>query len=118
MLQKIYIFIQRIFYFLFTKDTWKNVSPFPLKYSTLIIIKKMFLEQKISILKGSCDTEDWINGCWKIRFAITGINYILKYIKMEIFHNIYYIFDQIDASLVSIRDFFQTLTFPKCLNGW
>ncbi len=77
----------------------------------------MFLEQKISILKGSCDTEDWINGCWKIRFAITGINYILKYIKMEIFQNIYYIFDQIDASLVSIRDFFQTLTFPKLLNG-
>ncbi len=36
----------------------------------------------------------------------------------HIFHNIYYIFDQIDASLVSIRDFFQTLTFPKLLNGW
>ncbi len=51
----------------------------------------MFLEQQIGILEGSCDTEDWSNGCWKISFAITGINYILKYIKMEIFQNIYYI---------------------------
>ncbi len=27
----------------------------------------------------SCDTED----CWKFSFAITGINYIFKYIKIE-----------------------------------
>jgi len=25
------------------------------------------------ISEGSCDTEDWSNGCWKFSFAITGI---------------------------------------------
>ncbi len=33
------------------------------------------------IFEGSSDTEDWSNGCWKFSFAITGINYIFKYIK-------------------------------------
>jgi len=28
-------------------------------------------------------TEDWSNGCGKFSFDITGINYILKYIKIE-----------------------------------
>ncbi len=37
------------------------------------------------ISEGSCDTEDWSNGCWKFSFAITEINYILKYIKIERF---------------------------------
>ncbi len=27
--------------------------------------------------------EDWTNVCWNFSFAITGINYILKYIKIE-----------------------------------
>ncbi len=31
------------------------------------------------ISEGSCD----MYGCWKFRFAITGINYNLKYIKTE-----------------------------------
>ncbi len=35
------------------------------------------------ISEGSCDTEDWNNGCWKFSFAITGINGISKYIKIE-----------------------------------
>ncbi len=35
------------------------------------------------ISEGSCDTEDWSNGCWKFSFTITGINYILKYITIE-----------------------------------
>ncbi len=34
------------------------------------------------ISKGSCDTEDWSNN-WKFSFAITEINYILKYIKIK-----------------------------------
>jgi len=34
------------------------------------------------ISEGSCDTEDWSNGS----FAITGINYILKYIAIT--HNV------------------------------
>jgi len=38
------------------------------------------------ICEGSCDTEDWRNEYWKFSFAITGINYVLKYI-IEI-HNI------------------------------
>ncbi len=33
--------------------------------------------------EGICDTEDWNTGCWKFSFAITEINYILKYIKIE-----------------------------------
>ncbi len=40
-------------------------------------------------------TEECVKGCQKISFAITGINYILKYIQIEnnfwiviIFHNI------------------------------
>ncbi len=35
------------------------------------------------ISEGSCDTEDWSNGSWKFGFAITGMNYIVKYIKIE-----------------------------------
>ncbi len=44
----------------------------------------MFLEHQISLLE--CDTEDWSNGCWKFSFAITGINYILRYIKFTIYY--------------------------------
>ncbi len=35
------------------------------------------------ISERSRDTEDWSNDCWKFSFAITGIKYILKYIKIE-----------------------------------
>ncbi len=34
------------------------------------------------ISEGSCDTEDWSNDAENTAL-ITGINYILKYIKME-----------------------------------
>ncbi len=78
-------------------------------------------ENQISILEWfliSWDTEDWSNGWWKFSFAITGINYILKYNKIqnsyftfELYHYIATVFtvflDQIQASVVSIRDFFQ-----------
>ncbi len=37
-----------------------------------------FENQHIS--EESCDTEDWINDCWKFSFTIIGINNILKYI--------------------------------------
>ncbi len=53
----------------------------------------------------------------KIQLCITGINYTLKYIQIEklfyiliIFHNItafFCIFNNINAALVSRRDFFQ-----------
>ncbi len=33
--------------------------------------------------RATCDTEDWSNGCWKFWFAITGIDYVLKYISRK-----------------------------------
>ncbi len=45
--------------------------------------KKCFLSTKSNISEWSCDTEDQSNDCWKFSFAITEINYILKYIKTE-----------------------------------
>ncbi len=35
------------------------------------------------ISEGSCDTEDWSNDAENSVCIITGINYILKYIKAE-----------------------------------
>ncbi len=35
------------------------------------------------ISEGSCDTEDWSNDAEKNQLCFTGINYILKYIKIE-----------------------------------
>ncbi len=37
----------------------------------------------IMISEGSCDTEDWSNGCWKFSFSITEISYIVQYIIIE-----------------------------------
>ncbi len=64
------------------------------------------------ISEGSCDTEDLSNGFWKFSFAITGVNCILKYIKLNNILNwdyiwryycFYCISDQINAGLVSIK---------------
>ncbi len=79
------------------------------------------------ISEGSCDTEDWTNDA-ENSALITEINIFLKYIQIEVilncgkFHNItvctvffYCISDQMNAALVSIRDFFQK-TFAKLLN--
>ncbi len=60
------------------------------------------------ISEGSCDTEDWSHDAENV-----------QYFKMVviIFHNFYCIFDQINAALVSIEDFFQKhFTNPKVLN--
>ncbi len=46
----------------------------------------MILNQHIIIFlisDWSCDTEEYSNGCWKFSFAIIGVNYILKYIKIQ-----------------------------------
>ncbi len=40
------------------------------------------------ISEESHDTDAWSNDCWKVSFAITGINGILKYIKIENYFNI------------------------------
>ncbi len=45
---------------------------------------KCFLSTDWAYLNDFCDTEDWSNRCWKFSFAITGINYILKYVKIKI----------------------------------
>ncbi len=73
-------------------------------------------QASILISEGSCDTEDWSNGCWKISFTITRINYILKYMKIKTvifgynnitqYYSFYCIFDQINAASVSIKGFF------------
>ncbi len=70
-------------------------------------IKKCFLSTKSAYWndsEASCHTKHWSNGCWKFNFAITEINYILKYIKLgkvancnNILHY-YCIFDQINKS--------------------
>ncbi len=54
-------------------------------FSTVLEIINVFKHQ-ISILEyfwSSCDSEDWSNGSWQFSFAITRINYILKYINVE-----------------------------------
>ncbi len=67
------------------------------------------------ISKESCDPEDW-NACWKFSFGIKGIKYIIIYIQIEnVIYTVAYFtilmffcnFDQINAALVSIRNFFQ-----------
>jgi len=46
--------------------------------------KKCFLSYKLHFVmsEGSCDTEDWSNDAENTAL-ITGINYILKYIRIE-----------------------------------
>ncbi len=50
------------------------------QFSTLIIIRNVPKQHIRMISEGSC--EDRSNDCWKFIFAITGINNILRYIKM------------------------------------
>ncbi len=66
-------------------------------FSTLIIIKILSWaanQHNIMISEGSCDTEDWSIDTENSALA-SGINYILKYIKIEIgyikFYNIIYL---------------------------
>ncbi len=59
------------------------------------------------IYEGPCDTEDW-NDDAENSACITEINHSLKYIKNEnrylkLYLNLYCIFDQINAALVSIQ---------------
>ncbi len=70
-------------------------------FSTLIvtIIVSSASNQHIRMItEGSAEIEDWSK---KISFAITGINCLLKYIKIENGFCFYSVSDQID--LVSIR---------------
>ncbi len=49
------------------------------------------------ISEKSCDIED----CWKFSFVITGINYILKYIKIENIYSKFVILHNITVFTVS-----------------
>ncbi len=51
------------------------------------------------IYERSCDTEDWSNGA-ENSALLTKIHYILKYIQIE---NPYYILDQLNVALASIK---------------
>ncbi len=44
------------------------------------------------ISEGSCGTKDWSNGHWKFSFAVTGTNYILKYVNIIALHYVFFIF--------------------------
>ncbi len=68
------------------------------------------------ISEQSCDTEDSSNNCWKYSFAMTEIivfkldlkyiqNYISNCNNISEYHWFYYISDQINAVLVSLRGF-------------
>ncbi len=68
------------------------------------------------ISEGSCDTEDWSNDA-ENSALITGINSILKYIKIGTnirncikilqYYFFFCIFDEIDIALMSRRNFFK-----------
>ncbi len=76
--------------------------------------------QHIRIISdGSCDTEDWSNYD-KFNFAITGRNYILKYIKIDrSYFELLYCKSEVNAALVSIGDFLKKKQkisqSPKCI---
>ncbi len=63
-----------------TLKTFNSSELFRIFYSSKYPEKNQHI---IIISEGSCDTEDRSKGCWKFSFAITEINYILKYIKIE-----------------------------------
>ncbi len=81
--------------FLFIQETWKiyiTVSTNILSTSSVFNIdnnKTCFLSSTHlhtrMISEGSCDTEDW-----RLSFAITGINYIFKYIQTENSHFLFF----------------------------
>ncbi len=74
----------------------------------------MFLSDPKSA--GSCDTEDWNKDCWKFRFVITRINYILNIFQIERYITklrFYCIFDQINAAWWTWKQ----LTDPNIFEG-
>ncbi len=66
------------------------------------------------ISEGSCDTEDWSNDAEKSALTLQNKLHFTIFMNRNqlfqiviIFHNIAVFFHQINAALVSIRDFFQ-----------
>ncbi len=54
-----------------------------LVYQKVLIVSEAPNQYIRHIFERSCDTEDWRDGYWKFSLAITGINYILKYIQIK-----------------------------------
>ncbi len=87
-------------------------------HKNINIDSSMFLEQQISILEWFLKDHVTLKTgvmMLKIQLCITGINYISKYIRIENFIKIVTsftiflflsVYDQINAALASIRDFF------------
>jgi len=46
-----------MYFFLFFKDTWKNISRFPQKYIQFLGSKSAYYSK----MSSACDTEDWSN---------------------------------------------------------
>ncbi len=130
-------------YFLFIKESWKKYHRFQKKqktkkkqaaqlFPTLIIIRNVSWAANQHIIMISEDHVTLKTGVMmlKIQLRITGINYILTYIhvKPAIINctNIskcycfYCIFDQINATLMSIWHFFKKKTLKILLipNFW
>ncbi len=88
-------------------------------FSTQIIIRNISWVQNqhfTKISEGSCDPKDWSNGSRKFN------SYHRNKLCLKIYPNRYFsilqnIFDQVNTTLVSIRDFFQNLTNLKLLNS-
>ncbi len=59
------------------------------------------------------ETKDWSNGSWKSSFAITEINYILKYIQLDNYFTLYEyitILQFYDQKILAMDwDFFQNI---------
>ena len=87
-LKNIYI-LKRLFFDLSIHQTiMKTNAQFTKKiikilFSTLKIIIDVYWAANHQISEGLHDTEDWSNDAENSAFDITGINYILKYIKRE-----------------------------------
>ncbi len=76
----VYIYIY-IYIYIYRSIVRSSYSAFPLTLEAISIGTGAGGGHMIS--KGSCDTEDWSNGCWKFSLVIAGISYILKYNKIS-----------------------------------
>ncbi len=86
----------------------KTCSRFSLNY---------LIKISIMISEGSCDTDEWSNGCWQFSFAITEINCILKLGVGDMAKISYHVFLEISRfhdSLSCWFNYFIWAVQPKC----
>ncbi len=111
--------LRRMPTFLFNKESWINLTVSTKIWSSttiFLIIRNVSwaANQHIKMISvRSCDTEDWSNDA-ENSALITGINYIWKHSKLKTkklnnisqYYCFYWILIQINAALVSLRNFF------------